>query len=100
GGLAWVGKAATLLTFVGGAMIVVAIWNGGDLPGGYWRSFGVVMVLLAAAAIATPVVHRMGEPATPTAVTNCPFDGTKVDGAVGKRITCPKCGRTFEVRLG
>ena len=101
-GLGWVRIAATWLAIAGGTMIVIAIWNGGDLPGGYWRGFGVVMVLLAAAFIATPVVHRMtdsGESAESVAITSCPFDGTKVDGTVGKRITCPKCGRKFVVAL-
>jgi hypothetical protein len=99
GGLAWVRLAATLLAISGGAMIITAIWAGDDLPGGYWRLFGVVMVLLAAAAIATPVVHRMTAQTKPEPYTHCPFDGATVSGVVGKQTTCPSCGRRYEVAL-
>ena len=99
GGLAWVRNAAILLAIAGGAMFVVALWTEFDLPSGYWRWFGVVMVLLAAAAIATPVVHRMTAPSEPVAITNCPFDGNPVSGTAGRKVKCSKCGREFEVRL-
>jgi hypothetical protein len=80
-------------------MIVTAIWAGDDLPGGYWRFFGIVMVLLAAAAIATPVVHRMTAQTKPEPYTHCPFDGATVSGVVGKTTKCPTCGRVYEVAL-
>jgi hypothetical protein len=99
GGLAWVGKVATVLAVIGGGMVVAAMWAEGDLPGGYWRLFGVVMVLLAAAAIATPVVHRMTAPSSPEPYTHCPFDGATVSGTVGKRTKCAQCGRSYEVVL-
>lgn len=99
GRLSWVRSAATVLAVIGGAMIITATWFEGDLPGGYWRWFGIVMVLLAAAAIATPVVHRMTAQTAPQPFTHCPFDGATVEGVVGKTLTCPSCGRRFEVEL-
>ena len=99
GKLVWVRSAATILSVIGGAMVITATWFEGDLPGGYWRLFGVVMVLLAAAAIATPVVHRMTAQTAPQPFTHCPFDGTTLAGVVGKTIKCPSCGHTFEVEL-
>jgi predicted membrane channel-forming protein YqfA (hemolysin III family) len=99
GRMAWVRTAASILAVIGGAMIVTAIWNGDDLPGVYWRLFGVVMVLLAAAAIATPVVNRMSSQTAPEPYTHCPFDGATVSGVVGKRTVCPGCGRKYEVAL-
>ena len=99
GKLAWVRSAATVLSVIGGAMVITATWFEGDLPGGYWRWFGVVMVLLAAAAIATPVVHRMTAETAPQPIIHCPFDGTTVAGVVGKTIKCPSCGRRFDVTV-
>ncbi len=99
GALRWVRGAASALTVLAGAMIVTSMWADNDLPEGYWRWFGVVMVLFAAAAIATPVVHRMSAQTEPTLLTHCPFDGTSVPGLVGKTTKCPSCGRKYEVEL-
>jgi len=99
GNLAWVRSAATGLAVIAAGFVITLIWVEGDVPEGYGRIFGIVMVLLAAAAIATPVVHRMTLQTTPEPYTHCPFCGTTVAGVVGKRTTCPSCGRKYEVEL-
>jgi hypothetical protein len=96
GGPAWV--RATVLDH-GAAFVITLVWQEDDVPEYWGRSFGVVMVLLAAAAIATPVVHRMTSQTAPESYTHCPFDGAPVVGIVGKRTTCPSCGRKYEVAL-
>jgi hypothetical protein len=99
GGLAWVRSAATVLAIIAAAFVITLVWQEDDVPESWGRGFGVVMVLLAAAAIATPVVHRMTSQTAPESYTHCPFDGAPVVGIVGKRTTCPSCGRKYEVAL-
>lgn len=96
GVMKWVQPATMLCAAIGGGMIVAAIW--GDVGGGeYWRIFGIVMVLLAAGALATPVVHRMGRTEHPDAFTRCPFCGATVEGTTGRMFTCPSCSRRYEI---
>lgn len=96
GAMKWVQPATTLFAAVGGGMIVAAIW--GDVGGGeYWRIFGIIMVLLAAGALATPVVHRMSNAEHPQAFGHCPFCGATVEGMAGRVFTCPSCSRRYEV---
>jgi hypothetical protein len=97
GRLAWVRTAATVLAMIAAAFVITLIWQKDDVPEFWGRGFGVVMVLLAAAAIATPVVHRMTLQTTPDPFTHCPFCGTTVSGLIGKTMRCPTCGRTYEV---
>jgi hypothetical protein len=99
GRLAWVRTAATVLAMIAAAFVITLIWQEDDVPEFWGRGFGIVMVLLAAAAIATPVVHRMTLQTTPDPFTHCPFDGSTVAGLVGKTLTCASCGHTFEVEL-
>ncbi len=99
GKLVWVRTAATALAVIAGGLVITFIWAESDVPEVYGRLFGIVMVLLAAAAIATPVVHRMTLQTVPEPYTHCPFCGTTVGGIVGKRTACPSCGRKYEVEL-
>ena len=99
GRLAWVRTAATVLAMIAAAFVITLIWQEDDVPEFWGRGFGIVMVLLAAAAIATPVVHRMTAQTAPQPFTHCPFDGSAVTGLVGKALKCPSCGRTYEVEL-
>jgi hypothetical protein len=97
GKLSWVRTAATGLALTAAGFVILLIWQEDDVPEGWGRLFGIVMVLLAAAAIATPVVHRMTLQTVPTPFTHCPFCGTAVDGVVGRKLKCPSCGRAYEV---
>ena len=99
GGLAWVRTAANALAVVAAGFVITLLWREDDVPALWGRGFGIVMVLLAAAAIATPVVHRMTVQTAPEPYTHCPFDGATVSGVVGKATTCPSCGRKYEVAL-
>lgn len=97
GRLAWVRSVATALAMIAAAFVIVFIWQSDDVPEIWGRLFGIVMVLLAAAAIATPVVHRMTLQTTPAPYTHCPFCGSTVSGLVGRTLQCPSCGRNYEV---
>ncbi|MBI5157836.1 MAG: hypothetical protein HZA58_07495 [Acidimicrobiia bacterium] len=97
GRLAWVRGAATVLALIAAALVITLIWQEDDVPEFWGRGFGIVMVLLAAAAIATPVVHRMTLQTAPAPFTHCPFCGSAVTGLVGRKLTCPSCGRAYEV---
>ena len=98
GRLAWMGGAATALASVGATMVSAGIVFeiGAE---GYWRLFGVAMVLLASAAIATPIVHRMGPAAgVDSDHRHCPYCGSPAAGHHGQVTHCPHCGRSFVVR--
>ncbi len=99
GALSWVRPAAMLLAAVGAGLIIFSMWADADVPELYWTVFGIVMVLLAALAIATPVVHRMSANSDPQPYVHCPFCGATVTGMIGKTMTCPSCNRKYEVGL-
>lgn len=99
GVLSWVRPTAMLLAAVGAGFIIFSMWADADVPELYWTAFGIVMVLLAAFAIATPVVHRMSDSSDPQPYGHCPFCGATVTGMVGRTMTCPSCNRKYEVGL-
>jgi hypothetical protein len=93
--------AAVALAFALGALIVGAMW--GD-PSGSWypRLVGVVAVLLAAATLAVPILHRASrsEPApapAPAGVRFCPSCGAPVALPASRESTCGSCGIRFRV---
>jgi len=95
---AWVGGAANLLIVVTAGMILAAVWT--DIAGsGYWRMFSVAAVLLAAAALAVPVLHRGAPEPAGDPITRCPFCGNAIEGTAGAAIACPSCGRRYRVRM-
>lgn len=96
GGSAWVGLAADLLIAGVGGMLLFALWLEVG-SSGYWRGFSVLAVLLAAAALAVPVLHRGTPEATPEPIRHCPFCGSAIDGVSSRPITCPSCGRHYTV---
>jgi hypothetical protein len=100
GSMAWVRLAASGLALVGAAMVSVSLFAVIDLDG-YWRLFGIVMVLLGATAIATPIVSRMSPPAEAGGATfgHCPFCGAAIDGVVGTATQCPSCRRSYLLRI-
>ena len=93
---AWVGVAANLLIAGVGGMLLFALWFEVG-SSGYWRGFSVLAVLLAAAALAVPVLHRGGPEATREPIRHCPFCGSTIEGVSGRPITCPSCSRHYTV---
>jgi len=79
------------------AMAILGIWVEMDSEI-YWRAFTAVLILLAAASIAIPVLHWFGLRGEAEPVGWCPFCGAPLgDGARGS-AECPECGRRFTVR--
>ena len=85
-------------------LVVVPLWA--DLEGGwYWRTTGVVLVVLAALLVSLPVVHRIGrdddvhgEAGAPVAF--CPFCGAGIAAPPSHgEHGCASCGRVFHVTL-
>ena len=99
----WTVTAAYTLAGLAAGMIIVALWI--EPPSeAYWRGGGVVFILLAAATVTVPILHRMADIPPPstgpaTAVTRCPFCGEAVSGSPGADVHCPKCLRTWRVDL-
>jgi hypothetical protein len=100
----WVLKVATGLALALGALVTVATWGTGDAEW-YGRTVGVVAVLLAAATLLVPVLHRasraeVAQLATERAgVRFCPSCGAAAEAASGEPVTCPRCGTRFTVVL-
>jgi hypothetical protein len=101
-----VSPAAVALAAVLAGMIVFAVWDGNP-SSTYGRAMGVVAVLLAAATVATPVLHRAArsEPAAepPPAGAElrfCPSCGRPVGGVEAAPVSCSACGARFRVEFG
>lgn len=99
----WTLTAAAFLAGVLAAMLVSTIW--GEFESGwFFRWFGVVAVLLAAFAVALPVLHRisrreLGPPARES-VSYCPRCGRPLAARPDAETECPRCGAVFTVRFG
>jgi hypothetical protein len=98
GRASWVGAAANLLVAAVAAAILAGMWLEIDVSG-YWRVFAVLAVLLAAASLAVPVLHRGGPERASEPIGHCPFCGADIAGTSGRSVTCPTCGRTYTVDL-
>lgn len=97
GGSAWVGIAANILIATVAAMILLPVWTEVGWQDGYWRLFAILIVLLSAAVLAVPVLHR-GAGGTPgEQLKHCPFCGSAIEGVAGKPVTCGSCGRRYTV---
>jgi MFS family permease len=100
GRLAWVFVAAAVLAAIAAAMSSAGAIFEIDNEW-YWRLFGVTMVLLASAAIATPIVHRMGPSETVEGDFRvCPYCGGPMTGRHDVAVRCPRCGRSFTIVPG
>ena len=85
------------------AMLVRMVWTDGA-GSAFTRVLGVVMVLLAAAVVATPVLHWISRPTLDAVEAQrsdearfCPFCGGRVTAAVGESATCRRCGSAYTV---
>ncbi len=98
----WVRASAYVLSTVGAGFIAAFIWwEIGNEDEWIFRVFGVVMVLLASATVAVPVLHLASRPELRVeegeAIGFCPFCGAVVDGATGVSIACRSCKARFRV---
>jgi hypothetical protein len=98
--------AAVALAALLAGMIVFAVWSGNP-SSAYGRAMGVVAVLLAAATVAMPVLHRAArsEPAEepPPAGAElrfCPSCGRPIPATGTAESSCPACGARFRVAFG
>lgn len=94
-GQRWVLTAARLGAGVVAAMIIIGIW-GESVTGAYWRVFGIIAVLFAAALAATPILHRSTR-SDPGVTRFCPFCGADNEAPTGTMTTCPMSHDTYRV---
>jgi hypothetical protein len=92
-----------VLLVIATAMLVRTVWTDGAGPA-FTRVLGVVLVLLAAGVVATPVLHWISRPAQAAAGARradaagfCPFCGGCVTASVGTPATCRRCGSAYTV---
>ncbi len=98
-------RLALGLEAVAVGMMVTGLWLELEREG-YWRAFGVVMIVHAALVVSIPVLHRIdrAELAVARAGTlggelgYCPYCGTEIDAAEERPATCARCSRSFTVR--
>lgn len=101
----WVFVVTLVLLALGAAMFALVPWLEGDMPPGYARSLGVVLIALAAFAVTIPVLHWIDRgalaatDATSNAVRYCPYCGKALDGEPDAALTCSRCGNGFVVTV-
>jgi ribosomal protein S27AE len=99
----WVLTVTLALLAAGATMYAVVFWLGDEPNETYMRAMGVVLVVLAAFVVSVPVLHWVDRGAlavaesSTDAVRFCPHCGSKVEGDVGDRLECGRCGRGFTV---
>jgi hypothetical protein len=98
-------RVAMGLALALGALVAVAIWGTGD-GDWYGRTVGVVAVLLAAATLLVPVLHRASraellalKAELPPGVRFCPSCGAALEAIPREPATCPRCRTRFTVVL-
>ena len=96
-GASWVAAAAHVLAAATALFLVAAIlgWNAGE----GWRAFGVLVVLLAAAIVAVPILGKTASMtfAAGHKLTHCPLCGEHSPGTFGTATRCPTCERSYRV---
>lgn len=92
-----------VLLGIGTAMLVRMVWTDGA-GSAFTRVLGVVLVLLAAAVVATPVLHWISRPTLEAVEAQradearfCPFCGGRVTASVGAPAACRRCGSTYAI---
>jgi hypothetical protein len=101
-GHTWVLRGALALLVAGAVMTSVLPWLS-DPGEWYLRTFGAVMIALAALVVTMPVLHWVDRgalaaaPAAGDTVRFCPYCGRELRGAVDADLSCRRCGRAFTV---
>ncbi len=94
----WVQSAALVLIGIGAAMGLGGIWLEIDNEA-FGRIFAVVLVLVAAAGLAIPILHRSAVEEFHLSIEHCPFCGVRMHGETDSPLVCKACRRTFNVRV-
>jgi hypothetical protein len=101
---AWLQRITYVLLALGATMFATLPWLGDSPPGWFVRSFGVVMIVLAAFVVTIPVLHWVDRrelaalAAVADVVRYCPYCGNRVSGAeLDVEAACSRCGREFVV---
>jgi MFS family permease len=100
---AWIHPVPYVLLAVGATMFSALAWLEGDPPGWFLRTFGVVMIALAAFVVTIPVLHWIDrhELAAVSSVADeiryCPYYGSGIEAGVEAETACARCGREFSV---
>jgi len=98
GRAAWVGSAARRLIAIGVVMVLGGIWFEIDNEA-YGRAFAVLAVLLGAAGLAIPILHRSSAEQVRLAIEHCPFCGAPMSGETGSAVACAACRTAFSIRV-
>lgn len=98
GRAAWVGSAAQRLIALGVFMVLGGIWFEIDNEA-YGRAFAVLAVLLGAAGLAIPILHRSSTGRVRLPIEHCPFCGSPMSGETGTALVCEDCLMTFNIRV-
>jgi hypothetical protein len=100
----WVLGPAVLLSGLLAGMLVSLVWGQWEDVSWFFRTLGVVAVLLAAFTILVPILHRASRGALPAApstgtatVRFCPRCGHPFEASAGEETVCPSCGARFTV---
>jgi MFS family permease len=100
----WLPRVTYGLLAIGATMLAALPWFGDEPPEWFLRSFGVVMIVLAAFVVTIPVLHWIDrrELAAIGSVADeiryCPYCGSELSAELGGEAACRRCGREFVVR--
>lgn len=93
----WLLTAVRVSIGVVAVMLTIGMWW--ELDGdGYWRAFGVTVVLMAAFLAAVPVLHRSARSGG-AAAAYCPVCGAAHPAALGVATACPACGSRYTIDM-
>lgn len=94
----WLLAAVRISIGVVAVLLTIGMWGEID-GGGYWRTFGVTAVLLAAFLAAVPVLHRSSR-AMGAVAGFCPLCGATNRVTTGVATVCDACGGRYSVDVG
>jgi MFS family permease len=100
---AWLPRVTYGLLAIGATMFATLPWLEDDAPEWFLRTFGVVMIVLAAFVVTIPVLHWIDrrELAAIGSVAGevhyCPYCGNGISAELDSEAVCGRCGREFVV---
>lgn len=99
---AWIPMVTYGLLAVGSTLFATLPWLGDSPPEWFLRTFGVVMIVLAAFVVSIPVLHwidrhELAPLQSKVDVRYCPYCGAAASAGLGEEATCSRCGRGFRV---
>ncbi|MFO7571793.1 MAG: hypothetical protein R6W48_04235 [Gaiellaceae bacterium] len=100
---AWIPRVTYGLLAVGATMFATLPWLGDGPPEWLLRTFGVVMIVLAAFVVTIPVLHWIDRRelaaigSVADEVRYCPYCGNGISADLDAEAACARCGREFVV---